>query len=39
VTKRGVRHQLEDHFGMDLTARKAAINAAIDRNLLQLGQN
>jgi len=34
VTKREIRRQLEDHFGMDLTARKGAINAAIDRVLL-----
>ena len=34
VTKREVRRQLEDEFGMDLTARKASINAAIDRALL-----
>ncbi|KAF9531219.1 glycosyltransferase family 2 protein [Crepidotus variabilis] len=34
VTKREIRRQLEDHFGMDLTSRKATINAAIDRALL-----
>lgn len=34
VTKREVRHQLEEHFGMNLSARKATINAAIDRSLL-----
>ncbi|KAF8872468.1 glycosyltransferase family 2 protein [Infundibulicybe gibba] len=34
VTKREIRRQLEDQFGMDLTARKATINAAIDRILL-----
>jgi chitin synthase len=34
VTKRGIRRQLEDIFGTDLTSRKAGINAAIDRNLL-----
>ena len=39
VTKREVRRQLEEHFGMDLTARKATINASIDRTLLQFGQN
>jgi chitin synthase len=39
VTKREVRRQLEEHFGMDLTARKATINTAIDRTLLQFGQN
>jgi chitin synthase len=34
VTKREIRRQLEEHFGMDLTSRKAAINAAIDRILV-----
>lgn len=34
VTKREIRRQLEEQFGMDLTSRKAAINAAIDRVLL-----
>ncbi|KAF8643335.1 hypothetical protein AX16_009064 [Volvariella volvacea WC 439] len=34
VTKREIRRQLEEQFGMDLTARKAAINAAIDRVLM-----
>ncbi|KAI0791459.1 glycosyltransferase family 2 protein [Irpex lacteus] len=34
VTKREVRRQLEGQFGMDLSNRKAAINAAIDRVLL-----
>jgi len=34
VTKRGIRRQLEDLFGMDLTSRKGTINAAIDRVLL-----
>ena len=34
VTKREIRHQLEEHFNMDLTAHKATINAAIDRTLL-----
>ncbi|KAF8836252.1 glycosyltransferase family 2 protein [Paxillus ammoniavirescens] len=34
VTKREIRRQLEEHFGMDLTARKGTINAAIDRMLL-----
>lgn len=34
VTKREIRRQLEEHFGMDLTSRKASINAAIDRALL-----
>jgi len=34
VTKREIRRQLEEHFGMDLTSRKASINASIDRALL-----
>ncbi|KAG6826424.1 hypothetical protein H0H92_015837 [Tricholoma furcatifolium] len=34
VTKREIRRQLEETFGMDLTSRKASINAAIDRALL-----
>ncbi|KAG6887188.1 hypothetical protein C0992_000246 [Termitomyces sp. T32_za158] len=34
VTKREIRRQLEGVFGMDLTTRKATINAAIDRALL-----
>ncbi|GLB39511.1 putative TRAFAC class myosin-kinesin ATPase superfamily, myosin family protein [Lyophyllum shimeji] len=34
VTKREIRRQLEEVFGMDLTSRKAGINAAIDRALL-----
>jgi chitin synthase len=34
VTKREIRRQLEDLFGVDLAARKATINAAIDRGLL-----
>jgi chitin synthase len=34
VTKREIRRQLEERFGMDLTSRKATINAAIDRVLL-----
>jgi len=34
VTKREIRRQLEDHFGMDLSSRKASINASIDRALL-----
>lgn len=34
VTKREIRRQLEERFGMDLTPRKATINAAIDRVLL-----
>ncbi|EAU81188.2 chitin synthase 8 [Coprinopsis cinerea okayama7 len=33
VTKREVRRTLEERFGMDLTSRKATINAAIDRIL------
>ncbi|KIM80662.1 glycosyltransferase family 2 protein [Piloderma croceum F 1598] len=38
VTKREIRRKLEDHFGMDLTSRKAAINQAIDRILLSHAQ-
>lgn len=34
VTKREIRRQLEDRFGVDLTARKAMINQSIDRALL-----
>lgn len=34
-TKRAIRAKLEEIFGMDLTSRKAVINAAIDRTLLQ----
>lgn len=34
VTKREVRRQLEEIFGMDLTSRKNMINATIDRILL-----
>jgi len=34
VTKREICCQLEGHFGMDLTARKVTINAAIDHPLL-----
>jgi chitin synthase len=34
VTKREIRRVLEERFGMDLTARKATINAAIDGVLL-----
>ncbi|KAJ3554665.1 hypothetical protein NM688_g2995 [Phlebia brevispora] len=34
VTKREVRRQLEQQYGMDLSARKQVINAAIDRVLL-----
>jgi len=34
VTKREIRRVLEERFGMDLTPRKATINAAIDRVLL-----
>ena len=34
VTKREIRRVLEDRFRMDLTPRKATINAAIDRVLL-----
>lgn len=34
ITKREIRRKLEEKFGMDLTPRKATINAAIDRVLL-----
>ncbi len=34
VTKREIRRKLEDYFGTDLSSRKHAINAAIDRVLL-----
>ena len=34
ITKREIRRKLEDHFGVDLSSRKATINAAIDRGLL-----
>ncbi|OCH90496.1 glycosyltransferase family 2 protein [Obba rivulosa] len=34
TTKREIRSRLEQHFGMDLSARKKAINDAIDRVLL-----
>ena len=34
VTKREIRRQLENRFGMDLTSRKSVINASIDRVLL-----
>ncbi|KIM58173.1 hypothetical protein SCLCIDRAFT_1191574 [Scleroderma citrinum Foug A] len=34
VTKCEIHRQLEDHFGMDLMACKATINAAINRTLL-----
>lgn len=34
VTKREIRRQLEAEFAMDLSSRKTAINAAIDRALL-----
>lgn len=34
VTKREIRRVLEERFGMDLTSRKATINATIDRVLL-----
>jgi len=33
ITKREVRRRLEQQFGCDLAARKAVINAAIDRHL------
>jgi chitin synthase len=34
VTKREIRRKLEDIFGVNLTDRKSAINATIDRILL-----
>lgn len=34
-TKRVIRGKLEEMYGMDLSSRKAVINAAIDRTLLQ----
>ncbi|KAF9001145.1 glycosyltransferase family 2 protein [Cyathus striatus] len=34
VTKREIRRQMEERFGMDLTSRKSTINASIDRILL-----
>lgn len=34
ITKREIRRRLEEKFSMDLTSRKATINAAIDRVLL-----
>jgi chitin synthase len=34
VTKREIRRKLEEHFGVNLASRKATINAAIDRGLL-----
>ncbi|PPQ79006.1 hypothetical protein CVT25_002315 [Psilocybe cyanescens] len=34
ITKREIRRQLEEYFGMDLTSRKAVINSCIDRILL-----
>ncbi|KAK6995982.1 glycosyltransferase family 2 protein [Favolaschia claudopus] len=34
ITKREIRRRLEARFGMDLTSRKATINAVIDRILL-----
>lgn len=33
VTKKDLRRQLEEHFGVDLTPRKSAINAMVDRLL------
>ncbi|KAG8983250.1 hypothetical protein FRB90_006182 [Tulasnella sp. 427] len=33
ITKREVRRQLEQQYGIDLTSRKGIINAAIDRHL------
>jgi chitin synthase len=34
ITKREIRRKLEEYFGVDLSPRKATINAAIDRGLL-----
>ena len=34
ITKREIRRQLEEIFGVDLSSRKGAINATIDRVLL-----
>ena len=34
ITKREIRRKLEEMFGVDLSNRKAAINATIDRVLL-----
>jgi chitin synthase len=34
ITKREIRRRLEAHYGMDMTSRKATINAAVDRVLL-----
>lgn len=34
VTKREIRRKMEEHFGLDLSSRKAAINQSIDRILL-----
>lgn len=34
ITKREIRRRLEERFNMDLSPRKATINAAIDRVLL-----
>lgn len=33
-TKRVIRGKIEEMYGMDLSSRKAFINAAIDRNLV-----
>jgi chitin synthase len=38
ITKREIRRRLEEQFGMDLAARKATINASIDRGLLNRQQ-
>lgn len=35
VTKRGIRRQLEEQYGIDLASRKATINAAIDKCLAE----
>ncbi|KAL0064502.1 hypothetical protein AAF712_008560 [Marasmius tenuissimus] len=38
VTKRELRRQLEEQFGMDLTAKKGVINQAVDRCLAEQAQ-
>lgn len=35
ITKREIRRQLEDHFGMDLASKKTVINASIDKCLAE----
>ncbi|KAJ8085316.1 hypothetical protein PM082_004112 [Marasmius tenuissimus] len=38
VTKRELRRQLEEHFGMDLTAKKGVINQVVNRCLAEQAQ-